>query len=351
MRFGGLIAAIVFAAVAAVIVLRMSANDEPAQQTPVAGGEQLQLKTVNVYVAAQPVPIGATLAQEMIAVQPWPEHLVPEGFIRTDSGANIVGMIARAPFQVQEPFLASKLANPNDPNFLAGALPKGMRVITLQTNEIEGVAGFVFPGDHIDVMFTHQITRWVTPPSTSATGAAPQPREQATTITETLLTNVLVLAADQRVSSSNTTDKNGNLLIPRSISLMVSPTDAQRLRLAAQKGTLTLALRSLQDKESSDPLIVTGPADISSVQETVGGTGGGAIMVVRGIDATEAPYRDDSALSSGTNQQTTPQVIRAAVPSPTAPTAAAPPSPAPTESPAPPPVAAPSPTLPPQPAP
>ncbi len=321
MRFGGLIAAIVFAAVAAVIVLRMSANEEPTPQQQIMGESQPALKAVNVYVAATPVPIGSTLAQEMIAVQPWPEHLVPEGFIRTDSGTSIVGMVARGPFQVQEPFLASKLANPNDPNFLAGALPKGMRVITLQTNEIEGVGGFVFPGDHVDIMFTHQITRWVTPPSTSNSSAVVQPREQATTITESLLTNVMVLATDQRVSSSNTTDKNGNLIIPRSLSLMVSPTDAQRLRLAAQKGTLTLALRSLQDKESSDPLIVTGPADISSVEEFAGAAGGGgAIMVVRGVDMTEAPYRDDPALSPNAGQQPA-QVVRSttATPAPAVP--------------------------------
>jgi pilus assembly protein CpaB len=315
MRFGGLIAAIVFAAVAAVIVLRMSANQETAPQVQSSGGDQAALKTVNVYVAAVAIPIGTTLAQEMVAIQPWPDHLVPEGFIRADSGTNIVGMVARGAFQVQEPFLASKLANPNDPNFLAGSLPKGMRVITLQTNEIEGVGGFVFPGDHVDIMFTHQITRWVTPPAAaSASGSAAgavQPREQATTITESLLTNVIVLATDQRASSSNTTDKNGNLIIPRSVSLMVSPTDAQRLRLAAQKGTLTLALRSLQDKESADPLIVTGPADISAAEEMTGGaaSSGGSIAVVRGVNMTEAPYRgDDIMLTPNATQPA--QIVR-----------------------------------------
>lgn len=307
MRFGGLIAAIVFAAVAAVVVLRMSAKEETTAVT-VTTNTQQPLKTANIYVAAVPIPIGSTISQEMVGIQPWPEHLVLEGFIRADSGTNIIGMVARAAFQGQEPLLSSKLANPNDPNFLAGALPRGMRVLTVQTNEIEGVGGFVFPGDRVDVMLTHQISRWVMPPGATSAAAQVQPREEVEPITETLLTNVMVLAVDQRAASSNTTDKNGNLIIPRSVSLMVSPGDAQRVRLAAQKGTLTLALRSLQDKESTDPLITTSVADISSVQGAGGFATSGTVLVVRGVEATESP----SSTGGGSAAATAPtQIVRA----------------------------------------
>ena len=301
MRFGGLIAAILFAAVAAIVVLRMSSSEQEVVTTTSTVPTPQEVKSANIYVAAQPIPIGTTIRQEMVSVQPWPEHLLLDGFIRADSKTNINGMVARAAFQVQEPLLSTKLANPNDPNFIAGALPKGMRVITLQMNEIEGVAGFVFPGDRVDVMFTHQIAKLVPSPNAANEPNAP-PVEKEEPVTETLLTNAMVMAVDQRAASSNTTDKNGNLIIPRSVSLMVSPEDAQRLRLGAQKGTLTLALRSLKDKESSDPLITTTLADVSSVAGTSSIAGGsGTVMVVRGIEASEAPGTAPAATEAAAN--------------------------------------------------
>lgn len=284
MRFGGLIAAIVFAAVMAVIVLRMSADTAPVATTTSSAP---QLKSASIYVAAQPIPIGSTITQEMVSVQAWPEHLMLEGFIRAEGTRNPVGMIARAPFQAQEPILSSKVTNAQDPNFLAGSLPKGMRILTIQTNEIEGLAGFVFPGDRVDILLTHDVERWSNPP---AVLGRVQPAQRVTdAITETLLTNVTVMAVDQRASSANAVDKNGNLIVPRSVSLMVSPTDAQRLRLAAREGTLTLALRSLEDRESADPLILTGFRDISQYVDRAAGDStdavatGGGVLVIRGI--------------------------------------------------------------------
>lgn len=284
MRFGGLIAAIVFAAIAAIIVLKMSAGRESAK-SELQPGQQAQVATTNIYVAATEIPVGTKIEESMVSIQPWPQHLVLEGFMKAEEGASVVGMVARAPFQAQEPILANKLSNANDPNFLAGTLPKGMRVITIRVNEIEGLAGFVFPGDFVDVLLTRDVQKWETTPPAVA-GAMGRVREQTDTITETLLTNVKVLAVDQRASNANATDKDGKLLIPRSVSLMVSPVDAQRLRLGQQKGTLTLALRSLADRESADPLTLTGTGDISQYEEGTGvGPTDGGVSVIRGTDS------------------------------------------------------------------
>lgn len=280
MRFGGLIAAVVLAAIAAVIVLRMSSSPAPQPSTAQnTAPVQQEIATTPIYVAAQPIPVGTTITPEMVTTQPWPSHLVLDGFIAADSEQKIDGMVSRSAFQQNEPILLTKLSNINDPNFLAGALPKGMRVMTITTNEVEGVAGFVFPGDFVDVMMTHGITKYVTPPGEEDL------QQQSDTVTETVITNVKVLAVDQRASGSNATDPNGNLLVPRSVSLMVSPTDAQRLRLAQQKGTLTLTLRSLADRESADPLIATSDKDISaypSLDAGAGGVNSGNVVVVRG---------------------------------------------------------------------
>ncbi len=338
----------------------MSSHEEaPVQQQVISAPPPV--KTVNIYVASQPIPIGTTITQDMIGIQPWPEHLVLDGFIHADGGPSIIGEVARAPFQAQEPFLSSKLANPSDPNFLAGSLPKGMRVLTIQTNEIEGIAGFIFPGDHIDVLLTHQIQKWVSPPA-SVGGKALAPHQEADAVTETLLTNVLVLAVDQHSTSSNAVDKNGNLIIPRSISLMVSPTDAQRLRLGAQKGTLTLALRSLQDKESADPLTITTSSDITQAGDPGAVNGGGptSVMVVRGIEALESQSYNPPAAAETPAQTTRPgnnssvaPTVRGAAPPPGRPRQRAPrPLQRPTRHPprrqqfTPPPVAGPTPSLP-----
>lgn len=283
MRFGGLIIAIILAAVAAVVVLRFSAKEEaPA---PVAAGEPApqQIATTNVYVARQPIPIGTVVTEDMISQQPWPAHLVVNGFITSDSETKIPGMVTRGTFQQDEPFIASKLSNPSDPNFLAGSLPKGMRVLTLQTNEVEGVAGFIFPGDFVDIMLTHDVKNLALSPTDG------KPREESDAITETLLTNVKVLAVDQRAAGTSPTDPNGNLLVPRSVSVMVSQGDAQRLRLAQQKGTLTLSLRSLEDRESADPLTMTTDQDITQHSEYGGNAVAGrtGVIVVRGVAVGE----------------------------------------------------------------
>jgi pilus assembly protein CpaB len=303
MRYGGLIIAIIVAAIAAFAVLKMAGNEQPAP-TPEQPQAQ-QSKTVNVYIAAKPITIGATITEDMVGVQPWPEHLTVDGFVIADGKNNVVGMVARGQYQQNEPLMNAKLANPSDPNFLAGELPAGMRVVTIPINEVDGIAGFVFPGDHVDLIFTHDVDKWVTPPSQkhlNASGGASEtsiPEKVKVTVTETLLTNVKVLAVDQRATGAGSTDKNGNLVIPRSASLMVSQSDAQRVRLAQKTGTVSMVLRALADREASDPLVLTAPKDISQSkqqdEEALGTTDDSSVKIVRG-----APKIEKETESTGT---------------------------------------------------
>lgn len=294
MKPGVIIAAVLAVGVAAVVFMSMNKPPAPAPSQAQAVAAP-QLKTVNVYVASQAIPVGTKITPEMLTVQPWPENLVLESFVKSDAGAkDAVGYVARGSFQQNEPLIKSKLANPSDPNFLAGELPKGMRVVTVMTTETDGVAGFVFPGDRVDVILTHDVQDVrsdMLDPS--------RPQLVNNSIAETLLTNVKVVAVDQRASGAKTTDEQGKPIIPRSVSLMVSPTDAQRLRLGQKVGTLTLALRSLEDRDSADPLIVTGVGDISQHKQSqsldVGGVSSdvkiyrGATMTKSSSDAAPTP--------------------------------------------------------------
>ncbi len=289
-----LIIAAVFAIGVPAAILMSMKEQQPAATAPVVSAPQL--KTTNIYVAAQAIPVGTRITAEMLAIQPWPENLKLDGFISSDGGGSSIGgavglknsdgsatapigFVARASFQQGEPIIGAKLANPSDPNFLAGELPKGMRVVSIMTTETDGVAGFVFPGDRVDVMVTHDVED-----ARANVLDASAPQIVKNSVTETLLTNVKVVAVDQRASGAKTTDDQGKLIVPRSVSLMVSPTDAQRLRLSQKVGTLTLALRSLEDRDSSDPLTVTSMGDISQYKESGVGAyeAGGTVKIYRG---------------------------------------------------------------------
>lgn len=279
MRYGGLIIAIVIAAVAALVVLKMSIT--PGAPTQAPQQEQREVKTVNVYIAAKPIPIGSVISEDMLGVQPWPEHLSVETFVvEGDEKFNPIGMVARGAYQLNEPLIKTKLASAEDPNFIASDLPAGMRVVTIPLNEVDGVAGFVFPGDHVDLLYTHSVDKMV-----SIGDAPPTPTKE--TVTESLLTNVKILAIDQRASGANATDKDGKMLIPRSASVMVTPEDAQRVRLAQKTGTVSLALRALADRENTDPLLLTEIGDISLSDGGEEKGDSSNIKILRGAPATQ----------------------------------------------------------------
>ena len=270
--------------VAAFLFMTLNKEAPAPSQGPTAAAPEV--KGTDIFMAAQAIPVGTQITAEMLTTQKWQDNLLLPGFVKAEEGAQaIVGEVARSPFQAQEPILKTKLANKNDPNFLAAELPKGMRVVTITTNETEGVAGFLFPGDHVDVMLTHDIDHGGVKDSVS----------------ETLLNNVKVLGVDQRAAGSKA-DADGKLSIPRSVSLMVSPTDAQRLRLGEKIGTLTLSLRALEDRESSDPMTIVRAHDISQSGGGVPAAAGapvvmddaGGVKIYRGVTAAS-----DSPVSAG----------------------------------------------------
>ena len=304
MKWIGLIFALFVAAVAAFMVIKFSGNSsKPVEQytgqTPMQVQPQAapEVRTVDVYVAANFIPIGTVIEENMLDTQPWPEHLALEGFIvGPEQGKTIVGKVTRSPFQAREPFINSKLVNPDDPNFLAGVLPKGMRVVTISTDGIAGVAGFIFPGDRVDILITHRVLEEGV--DASSFEDPRDARDYQEDVTETLLSNVPVLAVDQRSSAGLNADQG--VIIPQSVSLEVTPEDAQRIRLAAEVGELSMALRSLEDKDTIENIAITRIADLSQYQPTGDGSaskkkvGSGFIPVtiVRGTEVSNEESKE-----------------------------------------------------------
>lgn len=200
-------------------------------------------KTKKVVIAARYIAPGTVLDPTMLDAQDWPERLIVDQFLVAGSPqANVVGMVARSPFQPREPLVLSKIAKQGDPSFIAATLPDGQRMVTIQTDGIRGVAGFVYPGDRVDVLLTHLVEI-----PTQASPQNPQAQPKQEEITEPLLVNVPVIAVDQRATSEAAEKQT----LPTSVSLQVTPEDAQKLRLSEKKGTMSLVLRPIKDKDQN----------------------------------------------------------------------------------------------------
>lgn len=242
--------------------LTTTSKDAPI---PVAEPQTIirEVPTVDIYIAKQDISIGSVIKPEMLDVQPYPKNLLLDGMVLNDPNnpaTHVVNMVARVPFLKGEPLFLNKLGNDKDPSFLAASLPKGMRVVTIAVDTVSGVGNFVFPGDRVDVLITHDVK--TDNNSKNADGTPPNvvKVEKKEPITEILLPNIKVLAVNQKPII------NGKEPPPplTNISLEVSAVDAQKLRLTENgNGRLSLALRSLKDRDENELARPTGLNDLS----------------------------------------------------------------------------------------
>ncbi len=265
-----LLAAAIIAVVAGLAALQWSSKNNADVPAPAPVSTTHDVNASNVLVARQDIPVGTVITEEMLDKQPWPSHLVLEGFITgepKDSG--IIGKIARAPIQAREPIVLNRLASADQPGFLASVLTAGMRAITVATDPVTGVAGYVFPGDRVDIMFVHN-------PGGQA-GNSP--------VSEVLVSNVRVLAVNVRDQSAGLASVvTGAAGAPSTVTMEVSEEMAQKIRLAEKVGGLSLSLRSMHDKDKKETFKVSYVNELSSV-----GAKGGEVLVIRGTADAPAP--------------------------------------------------------------
>lgn len=204
-------------------------------------------ETVPIVVAAVNIPRGRTLAPDLLKTLEWPRDRVPAGAV--GRAEDLQDRVCFIPLLVGEPVLEGKLA-PKGAGRGMGALTRpGMRSFTIPTpNVASGVAGFILPGDRVDVLLT------VTEGGEAYGGGT----------TTTLLQNVEILAVDQRVDAPSDNKVDPKDL--RSVTLQVTPQQAAQLALGQNKGTLHLSLRNPQDAEATD----TRPATLAGLRLTQG---------------------------------------------------------------------------------
>jgi len=206
---------------------------------------------VSVVVAAADIPRAGTITADLVKIRSYPKELVPDGAVSRPEDA--VDRVALHPLVQNEPVLESRLAPKGSGRGMAALVSMGMRAFTIQTpNVASGVAGFILPGNKVDVLLT----------MTDQTG---EDSETGGGVTTTLLQNVEILAVDQRIEApaENRFDTNES----RSVTLLVDPDQAARLDLGQNRGTLHLSLRGHQDGAQAQARPAT-LADLRFHQET-----------------------------------------------------------------------------------
>lgn len=213
----------------------MSGEDAPPSQ-PIAAAPAPAIAIGEVLVASAELPVGQRIQAADLRWQSWPEQAITPGYMtRKDTPKGIeevVGSIVRTAFLAGEPVRPQKLARP-DGGFMAAILPEGMRAIAvvIDTRGSSSAGGFILPNDHVDLIRTYRDEEG------SRSGSA------EIQVSETLLTDVRVLAVGQIVQ-----EKNGaNVVTGETATLALTPAQAELVTLAQKVGQISLSLRSLAD--------------------------------------------------------------------------------------------------------
>ena len=195
-------------------------------------------RLARIVVATQPLAFGSKLTPDNLRLQNWPEASVPEGAFRSIEAALKDNRVALRPIVPGEPVLADKVSGTDGRATLAANLPEGLRATSIPVTAVTGVAGFVLPGTTVDVLLTRRIP-----------GEDSSDQDQ---MVDVILENVQVLAVDQMVD-----EKSGKPKTSRTATLQTDLYGAQKLVLAQKIGTLSLALRNVENQQPSALTTVT----------------------------------------------------------------------------------------------
>jgi pilus assembly protein CpaB len=197
-----------------------------------------------VLVAKQNLPIGKKIVRGDVAWQAWPKDGVQGEFLSANKPDNrrlkqIIGATARRGILKGTPITQQAVFKSKNPGFLAGALDPNMRAIAVAINAQSGAAGFILPGDRVDVILIQDVGK-----KTRRNGVSDTTESKSfhSHVAETILQNVRVLASDQKVS-----DFEKKAKVAKTVTLEVTRKQAETLAVAGSMGKLSLALRSFSD--------------------------------------------------------------------------------------------------------
>ena len=198
-----------------------------------AEAASITIPTVMVLVAKTDIAFGDPIKADFIEFIDWPETAVPAeaALNKDDVLAGPEGeRIAIRSFVKGEPLLKTKISGYGGRPILSRKVTDDMRAYSIRINDVNGVAGFLLPGDHVDIMLTRQLGS-----------------NRDNMITDVIIQNVSVLGIDQLAS-----EETENPVLAKTATIEITPEQAQKLALAQQLGTLSLTLRNYADLESAE---------------------------------------------------------------------------------------------------
>jgi pilus assembly protein CpaB len=234
------IALLVGALVIAAVTAFMAKSMFTGASAPQAVAAPAQPAGPEVLVATRPLPVGTIIDAEAFRYQPWPEGLIQDAyFVQGEENADpssLIGTVVRTEITAGEPLTRGAVIRPGERGFLAAALGPGMRAVTVAVSATSGVAGFVFPGDRVDLVLTQQVE-------------GDDEDDAPLRVSETIIRNIRVLAVDQRLDAR---DEEGNQIAQNTstVTFEATPRIAEKIAVAQTIGQLSLSLRSLADNSA-----------------------------------------------------------------------------------------------------
>jgi pilus assembly protein CpaB len=225
--------AVLFGLLAVFLAQTWLNNQDAARMKSLEAQHKAPLPERTIVVANRPLRFGDQLTASTLRELPWPQDALPAGAFGKIADLTAAKRVVLMPMEPNEAVLASKITGPGERATLSAVLDPGMTAVTARVNDVQGVAGFVLPGDHVDVALTRQ-------------------GEKNTAATDVVIEDAKVLAIDQLADEK--TDKPS---VVKAVTLEVNVTDGEKIALASTVGTLSLLLRKAGEITADDSRRVT----------------------------------------------------------------------------------------------
>ncbi|TIW66191.1 MAG: Flp pilus assembly protein CpaB [Mesorhizobium sp.] len=243
-------------------------SEEKTASIAMPAEPKVEFKTI--VVANAPLRYGMQLDKAQLNEIPWTQDSLPQGaFTSVDELLKQGSRVVLSPIEINEPVLLTKLSGPNGRATLSNMLSPGMRAVTIRTDEIAGVGGFVTPGDRVDVVLTRDAGD-IQEVAKNAQGAS-----GSTITSEIVVADAKVLSVGQGADERQTEPQVAN-----SVTLEVTTEGAKQVALARTVGTLSLSLRSASDSSAGKDGLTTISSFGGSVAANAGAAAGALFEAV-----------------------------------------------------------------------
>lgn len=246
-----LVGALALAMGTALIARNMLAGSDAPANAPTPLAIIAPANAPKVLVATRELPAGTIIGPDAFRFEAWPKDKIDNAYFVDGQNVqpeSLAGQVVRLPIAGGQPIPKTSLVKPGDRGFLAAALTPGMRAMTVAVSAETGVAGFVFPGDRVDMVLTQTL------------GTDEDPFRAS----ETIIRNLRVLATDQQAMP---TDEQGKRTakISETVTLEVTPRIAEKIFVAKTLGNLSLTLRSMAETPAElERAIAKGDVNLSA---------------------------------------------------------------------------------------